>query len=402
MTNTFTNRDRLTELDLRDNKLKNIENIHSLQAIEKLDLGLNEIKSLWCTRQLPHLQYLKLSNNLLDAFDVVSFPALRLLYLDVNRLSTITGLAQCPHLETLSLREQTQIFDRTRTYQLPQIDLDLSTVTALRKLYLSSNTLSSNVLSPKTILPNLQLLDVASCSLNELPPQFGTIFPNLVTLNLNFNALSDISGLEGISRLGRLTLVGNRICRLRQLCQVIHLVGGRHGSLTKLDLRGNPITVGFYPPPISGSGRIGGNTSYNLLTQAESRDRQLIKSGKQIVTLPTLGGCADIAVQGSNETDVLASRDDNVENDSSGGDLEISDPYTLPAANIEADQKYVLHLDDATRLKRRVVELMVQAAGSGRLKHLDGLPMENNGNGRIKKDGLWRRLEELGVLKKKT
>lgn len=388
-------------MDLRGNQLASVENIGNLQALESVDLRDNCIRCLEPSRPFQRLHSLKLSNNLLETLDVASFPALRTLYLDCNHLTTVLGLEHCSSLDTLSLREQTSpSATYPETHWLPAVQLDLHGAASVRKLYLSCNNLSKDVLSPCTVLPNLQLLDLASCSLQELPTGFGRTFPNLVTLNLNFNALSDIAGLQGITRLGRLSLAGNRISRLRRLCQVLRLVGGRNGSLTKVDLRGNPINVGFYPPPVSGSGRSWADKPRGLLTQAKRSaskhgDKQIVKS-RQDMVLPVLGGCVDIAAQSHDD---LNGKDEEESHDNV---VEIDDPYTLPLADPAADQKYLIRLDEATRLKRRVVELMVQAATSGRLKSLDGLSVESTGGeGRIRKDEVWRRLEELGVLRKK-
>ncbi|ODH26783.1 hypothetical protein ACO22_04427 [Paracoccidioides brasiliensis] len=397
---------RLINLDMRDNRISSVRNIRFIKTIEKLDLRGNQIQ---------HFE----SN----------FPNLHLLYADKNHLSTITGLEQCHYLDVLSLREQSlpSSSQQSDIDRLPVIDFDISAALSLRKLYLSSNLLSPDLLAPPGGCPSLQFLDIASCALQELPSQFGMCFPNLRVLNLNFNALADVGELLGLRRLGRVSLIGNRIARLRRLCQILRSVGGRCGALTDVDLRENPITLGFYPAPVTGSGRmwrdeagrlvgakkhkykrlhVHGHSGEERQLQVRGRDGENEDEGEEDVGFMSLGGCTDIARKGFRESRVA---DDADSADGEKVEIEIDDQYTVPPANIIADRKYVMHLDEATRLRRRVVELMVQAAAAGRLKVFNGLPVcggddgdgDRGRSGCVRKDEVWRRLEELGVLKKR-
>ncbi|KAK2788874.1 hypothetical protein FQN53_003063 [Emmonsiellopsis sp. PD_33] len=393
---------RLINLDMRDNQLSSVRNIGFIKTLEKLDLRGNRVQKFESSEVLHCLHSLKLSNNLLECLDVSNFPNLHLVYADGNHLSTITGLYQCHYLDVISLREQTLPSSQGEADELPIVYIDISATLSLRKLYLSSNLLSRDLLSPPSSVPSLQFLDLASCTLEELPSEFGTKFPNLRALNLNFNALTDVAELKGLTRLGRVSLVGNRISRLRKLCQVLRSVGGRSGALTSVDLRGNPITVGFYPSPVSGSGRVWRDETGKLVGQikrpSSKEEKQLqLREDEDDVGFPTVGGCTDIARKGFGEGGELDTQDRDGQEEM---EVEIDDPYTVPPANVVADRKYVVHLDEATKLRRRVVELMVQAAAAGRLRVLNGLPT-NSGGGCVKKDDVWRRLEELGVLKRR-
>ncbi|PGH32414.1 hypothetical protein GX50_04779 [[Emmonsia] crescens] len=434
---------RLIHLDLRDNQLTSVRNIGFIKTIEKLDLRGNRIRHFESLEVLHCLHSLTLSNNCIEKLDIGKFPNLHLLYADRNHLATITGLDQCHYLDSLSLREQTLPSSSQRPavdQQLPLIHLDLGAAASLRKLYLSSNLLSPDLLAPSTGVPSLQYLDIASCALEILPSAFGTSFPNLRVLNLNFNALSDISELRGLTRLGRVSLVGNRIARLRKLCQVLRSVGGRCGALGDVDLRGNPITVGFYPAPVTGSGRVwrdekGGLVGCGMVRRRKDRHEYGHGGGERQLQVcerddededgagfPTLGGCTDIARKQFGGA--FHDRDEIEVEAEAEVEIEIDDHYTVPPANVIADRKYVVHLDEATRLRRKVVELMVQAAAAGRLRVLNGLPVvngcaggsvgdvgdgggggsgsgEKGRSGYVRKDEVWRRLEELGVLKKK-
>lgn len=424
---------RLSKLDLSDNDIHTVQNIDALHGIETIDLRKNQMQEFMVRRPLRRLDVLKLSGNRLSHLDLSAFPSLRVLYVDCNHLSTIEKLEDCRFLDTLSMREQSipsKDPSSSTGYAEPvTVALNLGKLSSIRKLYLSSNFLSEDTLEPDTPILSLQLLDLASCTLEALPEQFGETFSNLKTLNLNFNALPDINSLRGIKRLSRISLVGNRIARLRRLCKVLGEIGGAYGSLTRVDLRGNPITVGFYPPPVSGSGKqhqkYAGKNAQRDLIKHEADDDMLDRS------LPYIGGGKDIArhpsYHSNNYIDYppLAAHDE--QNEAENNEKEVDDPYTVPVADPFADAKYQAHLDEPTRLRRRVIELMIQNATSGRLTYLDGLPQssspddneinDDDGGGhvgpgdahvhahegavRVKKDWVWNRLEQLGVLRKK-
>ncbi|KAL1971336.1 hypothetical protein VTN77DRAFT_288 [Rasamsonia byssochlamydoides] len=385
---------RLRELDLSNNQLTAVRNIHFLPALESLDLNTNQVDELHSSMPLRNIRFLRLSNNRLRSFDAAIFPHLTLLYLDKNYLSTVNGLEKCSHLEVLSLREQMSL---QSTEPASILDIDISAMKDIRKLFLSSNRLSERILSPSVPVLSLQLLDLASCGLNGLPAHFGASFPNLRVLNLNFNALTELRGIKGMNGLGRLTVVGNRVSRLRTLCQVIGRLGRTdrygHSSLRTIDLRGNPLTVGFYPPPVSGSGR-NGNNAKTLEFALKSADGHKEQDENRHTALATFGRCADIALP------ELANEVSKIDIDCES-EVEIDDPYTIPPADAEADRKYRSRLDESTRVRRMVVELMIYAGSGGAIRVLDGLELRPIlEDEKAEMDRVWNKLEDLGVLKK--
>ncbi|KAL4949994.1 hypothetical protein BDW69DRAFT_202454 [Aspergillus filifer] len=375
---------RLIELDLSHNELLSMGNINNLPALSYLDLTSNQLENVTVFAPLTGLRALKLSDNRLCNFDVGLFPALSLLYVDQNRLSTILGLDQTRDLEVLSARDQYIPDD----YNGGFFELDLGAVKDIRKVYLSSNKLSSQTLSPTTPLLSLQLLDLATCRLEALPVDFASKFPNVKVLNLNFNSLLGVNELLGMHCLSRLTVAGNSISRLRRVCQVLSRIGRTSKSNTctlhKVDLRGNPLTVRFYPPPVTGSGK----PDTRKLTASDRR-----RSGENGLDL-------DLALMEKLERDgqLLPTEDE----DDIPIDPEVNDPYTLPPADLLLDQKHLAHLDQGTRLKRRVFELMLYAGTGGALKYLDGLEFRPVLEPGSDMNLAWARLEQLGVLKKKA
>ncbi|QGA14410.1 hypothetical protein EYB26_002063 [Talaromyces marneffei] len=386
---------RLSELDLSNNQITAVKHIEYLQAIETLDLSENQMRELQTPMPIRSLRSFKVSSNRLSNFDASYYPKLRLLYLDNNYLTTVSGLAGCSGIEVFSVREQ---FSGQSPEEGASLDIDLSPLGDARKIFLSSNRLSDRTLSPSVPMLGLQLLDIASCGIRVLPGHFGKDFPNLRVLNLNFNSVSDLGSIADMRGLSRLTAAGNRISRLRMLCQVVARVGRSsqhdYSSLRTIDLRNNPLTVGFYPPPVSGSGRA--DTHIKMLEDRlhKTQKRQnRIESGSDL--LPEMfGEVEENAVVGFKGQAATKERITEVE---------INDPYTLPPADAEADQKYRLRLDGSTKSKRMTLEVMLYAGTGGSVRVLDGLelrPILEQDKAEV--DRLWSKLEQLGVFTKKT
>lgn len=291
---------RLTDLDLGGNKIRVVRNLDKCENLTRLRLQGNEMRFLDLKRPVKSLRHLDISDNCLSTLDVGNFPGLHTLHADRNCLNKLIGFARCRRLDSLSLREQ---------HGEEPLDMSfLSAAYEVRKLFLSGNYLQT--FEPAVDFLNLQLLDLANCGLQELPSTMGQIMPNLRTLNLNFNAISDLSPLRFVPRMKKLLVAGNR---LRDSTAVTELLTD-FPHLAQLDLRDNPVTLGFYAP--------------------------------LQVLVPT-DGTSHV------------------------------DPFALPDADAERDDTYASRLDDATRLRRRLHQV-VFAASCKRLRKLDGLPLQRS------------------------
>jgi hypothetical protein len=318
----------LIDLDLKENHVHELHNLQELRSLTTLNLEDNELETfaeddyefLWA------LKYLKLGGNKLAHLDITRYPNIRLLYLDCNRLGSITGLLKAKHLDSLSLREQ----QHGSTIN-PRV---LYEAFEVRKLFLSGNLLAS--FQPSVDFLNLQYLELANCGLETLPIEFGQMTSNLRVLNLNFNALRDIKPLLGIIRLKKLHLAGNRLARLRKTTNVL----AQFPSLTKVDLRDNPLTLGFYPPI--------------------SEKRLVIHDGLD------------------DERDLL-----------------LTGPFTLPEGDGERDTAYAGRLDMETKMRRRVYE-MLMLGGCARLKMLDGLVIDRANV--VVRDKVWEELVKAELV----
>ena len=154
-------------------------------------------------------------------------------------------------------------------------------------------------------------------------------------MNLNFNALRDVTPLIGIIRLKKLHLAGNRLTRLRKTTNVL----AQFSTLTLVDLRSNPLTQGFYSPVIEGR-----------LIKREGAD---------------------------------------------GEESDCPEPFTLGKADQDKDEKYAARLDMDTKMLRRVYE-MLALSGCARLKTLDGLDVDRSILSL--NDKVWEALLEAGVV----
>lgn len=313
-----------------------------LQALERLYLSDNRLECLAISERMESLQNLKLARNQLSAVDVGQMPSLRVLDVDQNCITSIANIESHQSLEVLSWREQR--IDTALRYQQCR---------NARELYLSGNSLSD--FAPETHLLNLQRLELASTGLKTLADDFGIKCPNIRELNLNFNALSEIRPLLGMVGLEKLYLTGNRISRLRRTTSVLERIGP---ELTELDLRQNVLTLGYY--------------TSQPQTQ-DSTEQQLVISSETRSTCDP-GDCV-------NEM------------------LEKRMSYKLPGLELGADETARQRLDEDTKIRRRVYEMLVML-NCGSLKTLDGLSIDKRKV--ISKDGVWERLTELGVVTSKA
>jgi Leucine-rich repeat (LRR) protein len=151
-------------------------------------------------------------------------------------------------------------------------------------------------------------------------------------LNINFNAIRDLEPLRFIPRLKKLLVAGNRLADSTMVTEL--LIEFPH--LTQLDLRDNPITIGFYAPT-------------QMLVPA---DRQ---------------GYVD--------------------------------PFMLPDTDVERDQLFSSRLDEMTKLRRRLHQI-VFTASCKRLRKLDGLGIDRETV--LAKDAVFQTLVAEGLLPDET
>lgn len=332
---------RLTSLDLSDNGLKQFRGLHFLPSLERLNVSGNNLKHFFMDKaSYTHhkLKSLRLDRNALKRINVAAFPNLEELFVNDNRMDGVSCLKYHKHLKTVEIRDQ-----RLEPGQF----VDLNDFRNMTHVYLSGTSVIPTLFAPnarEVPFYNLQTLDVSFTGLQSLPEKMGMLMPNMRTLNLNANSLKDLRPLKGMVGLRRLFAAGNRISRLRKLAKVLSSLSGLCGGvLEELDLRDCPVACGFYPAARSGN-----------------------RKGK------------------------------GEEGSGSGAEgLE----HLLPAGDERRDGIYEGRLDEDTKMRRRVYELLL-ATRCKSLRTVDGLEFDRDGiTG--KRDGTWVRLKEMGVLAEK-
>ncbi|KFH48562.1 Septation initiation network scaffold protein-like protein [Hapsidospora chrysogenum ATCC 11550] len=291
---------RLTELDVAGNQIRSVRNVELLPELSRLKLSGNRLETFTVSGTVTSLRQLDVTDNDLSELDLSNLPGLHSLYADRNCIKKLNGSDRARRLDSLSLREQRG--------DEPMDLCFLSAAYEIRKLFLSGNYLG--VFDPRVDFLNLQLLELANCGLQTLPEKVGQLMPNLRTLNLNFNGISDLSPLRFIPRLKKLLAAGNRLADSTAVTEL--LIDFPH--LTQLDLRDNLVTLGFYAP-------------------------------LQVLVSTREGGAVD--------------------------------PFVLPEADGEKDAAFARRLDEATRQRRRLHQV-VFAASCKRLRMLDGLRIKRH------------------------
>lgn len=224
---------RLEMLNLSQNRLCKLSGLAvSLPALVALNVDGNALEQIEPGGTMPRLRILRASNNRLQTLNVAPFGNVRTLYVDNNSLPGLVKGERLGKLENLSMRNQS-----CRDFHLPTRQFR-----DVKRLYLSGNKLKSDFIDEPCY--NLIYLEVAACRLEELPPGLGRLVPSLRVLNLNYNFLEDVAGLEGLTRMNRLTLIGSRLKGTKPLIRVLQ----RMPELEMLDVRMNPCTLGWYLP----------------------------------------------------------------------------------------------------------------------------------------------------------
>ncbi|KAJ8521073.1 hypothetical protein ONZ45_g2183 [Pleurotus djamor] len=207
---------RLEMLNLSHNRLDNISGLASLPSLIALNVDNNLLNNLEFGSSMPRMRILRLSGNRIRELNVALTPNLRTLYADNNSLISLVKVDRLTKLENLSLRNQSGRGLNLRTRDIRDV----------KRLYLSGNPLRT------------------ACRLTALPAEMGRMVPNLRVLNLNYNFLEDVSGLGGLGRLRKLTVIGSR---LKSTKPVVKMLQGMP-DVEMLDFRMNPCTLGWYLP----------------------------------------------------------------------------------------------------------------------------------------------------------
>ncbi|KAK4510184.1 uncharacterized protein ATC70_006356 [Mucor velutinosus] len=223
---------QLESLDVSYNRIECLDSIESLVHLRELNADHNELKYIQLNQPMERLCKLQLSFNRLKSFDISPFPDIRVLYLDDNQIQRIIGVACVSRLDSFSLRDQGG----------HKTEFNLQYLRGTRKLYLSGSPCPN--LNRMVDFYSLEYLEICAAELEVLPPEFGKQVPNLSTLYLSMNRLTDIRPLRKLKYLKRLVLIDNRLISINEVISVVQNLRQLH----YLDLRHNPISSNIYPP----------------------------------------------------------------------------------------------------------------------------------------------------------
>lgn len=426
---------RIERLDVSSNALTQLDGVPLF--VRELNARSNQLVSLTSWTHLMHLQYLDISSNGLESLDGLGHLIhLRELRVDSNRIRRLDGIADLDGLITLSARNNSireLNFEQFRFGRVVEMDVSDNQITriqgleglsSLRTLKLDENQLGGclNVTSP---MPRLRHLSLRSCGLESLDV---TNFPNLRTLEVDNNRLSNIIGLSTLKKLDLLSMSGQILQEGQRIeifqnpieAQTIRLSRNtipdlridhafmtvKHLSLSDTGLSSIPANFGIQFPNLRSL-----DLSYNglkdirplaplgaleTLTLTGCRVERLRKTVATLGKLPKLRRLDlkhNPLTQGfyGPRCEVPAASDD-----SSGGGSRRSGVDTVVA---QEDRIYRSKLDEDTAMRRRTYELLLAYSCCPK----DGFELDGLGFDRraaIAKDGVWERLVELGVLRR--
>ncbi|KIR30300.1 leucine repeat containing protein [Cryptococcus deuterogattii LA55] len=245
--------DQLKSIDLRDKKADSVARLKEfLPNLDEVNFVAQGITNMDCLIKLScannKLDMLDLSAAKWSKLESLNLSNNRIANIrDLHKLSSVASinLGRSEHsppsrLENLSLRNQ-----RSAPLHLTFIDLE-----NVRRLYISGNALTEDFLPPRPLY-SLVYLEAAACKISQWPRDFASNAPHLKMLNLNYNYFTDLNGVKGMNNLRKLTLVGGRLggeeAGKRDGRDVMAGLRGLQ-NLEELDLRMNPFTLSYYFP----------------------------------------------------------------------------------------------------------------------------------------------------------
>ena len=209
----------LTDLDLDSNKIENIEPLKGLTNLTDLDLDSNKIENIEPLKGLIRLTSLSLYNNKIENIELLrGLTSLISLGLDKNKIENIEPLKGLIRLTSLSLYNN----------KIENIE-PLRRLTNLTILFLNSNKIE-NIESLRG-LTDLKTLWIFGNKIENIEPLKG--LTSLTQLLLDNNKIENIEPLKGLTNLTELLLYNNKIENIEPIKGLT--------NLTRLDLGSNKI-----------------------------------------------------------------------------------------------------------------------------------------------------------------
>lgn len=228
---------QLQKLNLSSNKLNNIDSLALLKNLKELKLSSNTINDFKALKELSELELLDISSNsYVNLESLPAFEKLRFLNISSDIIKDYSSLAKQKNLTTLIINSAG--------------NTNISTIPSLPELQILS--ISSNNISPEdtafirklSYCTKLSELDISNNNLQSLADlsrgknastknDVSPLFPNLKTLDISNNKISDLNGISNISSLQELEITTNNLTDIALLENLT--------QLRKLNLKNNQI-----------------------------------------------------------------------------------------------------------------------------------------------------------------
>ncbi|GME91809.1 unnamed protein product [[Candida] boidinii] len=229
----------LESLNLKNNKIRSIKGLEKLKELIVLNCDHNETSSLKCNINHKNLRKLSLKLNRLTSLDLSFAVHLKELRIDGNNLREIKGLSK--RLEIIEAKLQ------NNNDSINSLIVESCKIKKLNKLDLTGSK-NTGFTIPNDfkvgLFTNISVLNLSAMNLESLPDNLGDVFPVVYDLNLNFNRLKSLKGIENMRFLVKLKVLSNNISDLKE---IFDYGASFRFKLRLLDLRVNPINKSYYP-----------------------------------------------------------------------------------------------------------------------------------------------------------
>ncbi|PMB68573.1 Septation initiation network scaffold protein cdc11 [Beauveria bassiana] len=397
---------KVVTLDASQNALGHLEGVPS--SVRQLKVSQNMLTELTSWNHLVNLQYVDISGNEVRSLSALrNLVHLRSVKADNNKLTSLDGLDS--HEGLLSLRARDNFieeldFEDSTFSRLTELDLAGNTIEIVCNMHLapclSRLKLSNNKIRTFEASKSCNTIRHLDVSQNKLEHLDVTGLPNLHTLLADGNHLSTVTGLERTKRLDSLSLreqrgqeplslgflsVGYEVRKLylsgnylESFEPRVDLLNLQLLELANCGLTSLPDNVGQLMPNLRSL-----NINFNAIMS--------VKPLQYIPRLKKLMMAGNRLADSTSVTQLLTdfphlSRLDTRDNPmtlgfyaplqalvkANGNDT--TAPFALPDADEERDELYASRLDEPTRLRRRLHQVVL-AASCSRLRMLDGLPL---------------------------
>lgn len=406
----------LVVLNVSDNSLTHLNGVPS--SIRELNVARNLLSDMVCWTGLKNLHLLNISANKnitsLDGFcDLVHLRTLRATKCSINNIDGIKVLDGLLDLQLQSNKLRIVDFGKTNFSQLESLDLscnklesatNLNKLPALVDLHLSHNFLTEIVPMGRRGPRDLEILEAD----HNLVDAFNLKqYPNLRYAMLDFNRLNRIHGLGKTPYFEELSVrnqdvtsdIVNRILTTPNDCNTLILSGNpvpngglELPELPQHSLRALELTDCGIKQLGAGFGKLFPNIRLLNLSYNHIQELTDLRGMVKIRRLEMIRN----RISRMRRTCLLLARLPSL------SVLDIRDnPLTMAfhpvkGEDAEADAKWLRTLDENTKMRRRLTELLL-AEHCKQLQQFDGLAFEPKKV--LKKEEVWRKCEEKGALR---